>query len=145
MRIGALSSQSGVSVRSLRYYEQQGLLDPRRTAGGQRTYTSAHLAIVVQIQELFEAGFCSSVIRALLPVLDAPADATSHLGAEFDEAEARLRSEKQAIDAELSALARLRRRFGLAPHTRVTLQDGDYDDFAPASAATFDHRDRRLR
>ncbi|MGO1539185.1 MAG: MerR family transcriptional regulator [Leucobacter sp.] len=145
MRIGALSSQSGVSVRSLRYYEQQGLLDTQRTASGQRTYTSEHLAIVVQIQELFDAGFCSSVIRALLPVMDAPTEAARHLGAEFDEAEARLRSEKQAIDAELSALARLRCRFGLAPNTRVTLQDGDYDYFGTTPATTFDHRDRRLR
>ncbi len=33
MRIGELARRTGVSERSLRYYEQQGLLVSERTAG----------------------------------------------------------------------------------------------------------------
>ncbi|MFB6640979.1 MerR family DNA-binding transcriptional regulator [Streptomyces chartreusis] len=38
MKIGELSSRTGVSVRLLRYYEEQGLLLSQRTAGGHRSY-----------------------------------------------------------------------------------------------------------
>ncbi|NED82406.1 MerR family DNA-binding transcriptional regulator, partial [Streptomyces sp. SID11233] len=34
MKIGELARRTGASVRSLRYYEQQGLLDSTRTPGG---------------------------------------------------------------------------------------------------------------
>ena len=145
MRIGELSTQSGVSVRSLRYYEQQRLLEPQRTAGGQRAYTTEHLAIVIKIQELFQAGFCSSVIRELLPALSVPAHAGDQLEAAFNAAAARLHSEKETIEAELSALQRYRTRLGLAPDTRVSMHGGDHDSSAIAPPAPFDHRDRRLR
>ncbi|RLQ81254.1 MerR family transcriptional regulator [Mycetocola zhadangensis] len=145
MRIGELSTRSGVSVRSLRYYEQQGLLTPQRTAGGQRAYTTEHLGIVIEIQELFRAGFCSAVIRELLPALDAPAKAGDQLEAAFDAAAARLHSEKAAIEAELSVLLRFRCRLGLAPDTRVSMQGGDHEPSATTPPAPFDHRDRRLR
>ena len=145
MRIGELSSQSGVSVRSLRYYEQQRLLDPQRTAGGQRVYTAEHLTLVVQIQELFQAGFCSSVIHELLPALGAPAHDGDRLQAAFDAATARLESEKESIESELSALSRLRTRLGLAVDIRVSLHGGLHDSFPAAPPTSFDHRDRRLR
>ncbi|MBD5831212.1 MerR family DNA-binding transcriptional regulator [Janibacter melonis] len=34
MKISKLAERSGVSARSLRYYEQQGLLSPRRSSAG---------------------------------------------------------------------------------------------------------------
>lgn len=145
MRIGELASQSGVSVRSLRYYEEQRLLHPRRTTGGQRVYTAEHLTLVVQIQELFQAGFCSSVIHELLPALGAPVHDADRLQAAFEAATARLESEKESIESELSALSRLRARLGLAPDTRVSLHGGHHDSSPAAPPAPFDHRDRRLR
>ncbi|WP_068774809.1 MerR family transcriptional regulator [Paenibacillus sp. FJAT-26967] len=39
MRIGELSARTGVSIRSLRYYEQQGLLAPIRMENGYRAYS----------------------------------------------------------------------------------------------------------
>lgn len=38
MRIGELSASTGVSMRSLRYYEEQGLLHAERSSSGQRLY-----------------------------------------------------------------------------------------------------------
>ena len=39
MRIGQLAARSGIAVRTIRFYEQAGLLPaPPRTAGGYRTY-----------------------------------------------------------------------------------------------------------
>ncbi|MFI7132248.1 MerR family DNA-binding transcriptional regulator [Nonomuraea sp. NPDC050153] len=37
MRIGDLAKRTEASVRSLRYYEEQGMLSSQRSASGQRT------------------------------------------------------------------------------------------------------------
>ena len=145
MRIGELSARSGVSARSLRYYETQRLLSPGRTTGGQRVYSEEQLGFVLQIQELFRAGFCSSVIQELLPVLGSSRRDAEELRSAFDAAEARLESEKESIEAELLALNAMRLRLGLAPDTRVSLQGGGHDSSPAAAPAPFDHRDRRLR
>ncbi|WDM16438.1 MerR family transcriptional regulator [Streptomyces lavenduligriseus] len=69
MRIGELARCTGVSERSLRYYEQEGLLSARRTPGGHREYTEAAVDRVRRIQELYAAGLCSSKIAKLLPCM----------------------------------------------------------------------------
>ncbi|RKS06719.1 DNA-binding transcriptional MerR regulator [Nocardiopsis sp. Huas11] len=69
MRIGELSRRSGVSPRSLRYYEEQGLLASTRTAGGHREYGPLALERVDRIQCLFAAGLSSATIYALLPCI----------------------------------------------------------------------------
>ncbi|GAA4509558.1 MerR family transcriptional regulator [Actinoallomurus oryzae] len=69
MRIGELARRTGVSERSLRYYEQQGLLAADRTPGGQRDYPDAAVDRVIRIQELFAAGLHSRKIAELLPCM----------------------------------------------------------------------------
>ncbi|GAA2451743.1 MerR family transcriptional regulator [Streptomyces sp. NPDC051041] len=69
MRIGELARRTGVSERSLRYYEKQGLLASGRTPGGHREYPEAAVDRVVRIQELFAAGLSSSKIAQLLPCM----------------------------------------------------------------------------
>lgn len=67
MQIGALSKRTGVSVRMLRYYEQEGLLDPPRRASGYRDYGAAEEETVRRIRLLSEAGLKLAVIRRFLP------------------------------------------------------------------------------
>jgi DNA-binding transcriptional MerR regulator len=69
MRIGELARRTGVSERSLRYYEQQGLLAAHRTPGGQRDYPEQAVDRVIRIQELFAAGLHSKKIAQLLPCI----------------------------------------------------------------------------
>ena len=53
LRIGDLASRAGVSTRTLRYYEELGLLVPARyTAGGERRYRIEDLAHLQRILEL---------------------------------------------------------------------------------------------
>ncbi|MFI6643729.1 MerR family transcriptional regulator [Streptomyces sp. NPDC050504] len=66
MKIGELSRVSGVSVRLLRYYEEQGLLDAERTAGGQRVYGEDAPHVVRRIRAFLEAGLPTRVIREVL-------------------------------------------------------------------------------
>ena len=57
MRIGELAEQAGTSTRTLRYYEQQGLLAARRTSNGYRDYNDVDLRLVQEIRTLLELGF----------------------------------------------------------------------------------------
>ncbi|MGO2034978.1 MAG: MerR family transcriptional regulator [Brevibacterium sp.] len=66
MKIGDLSAATGVSVRSLRYYEEQELLFAERTTGGQRVYDEDASDRVRLIQCLYSAGLTSSSIALLL-------------------------------------------------------------------------------
>jgi DNA-binding transcriptional MerR regulator len=72
MRIGELARRTGVSERSLRYYETQGLLVSDRTPGGQRTYAERAVDRVILIQELYAAGLHSPKIAELLPCMRDP-------------------------------------------------------------------------
>lgn len=67
MRIGELSARSGVSPRSLRYYEERGLLASRRTPGGHREYGEDAVERVDRVQCLLGAGLNTETIRELLP------------------------------------------------------------------------------
>lgn len=69
MRIGELARRSGVSERSLRYYETQGLLRSERTPGGQRQYGEWAVDRVIRVQALYAAGLNSKKIAQLLPCM----------------------------------------------------------------------------
>ncbi|SFK02434.1 MULTISPECIES: MerR family transcriptional regulator [Amycolatopsis] len=77
MRIGDLAARTEVSVRSLRYYEEQGLLSSTRSASGQRQYSEEHVDRVLLLQRLYDAGLSSRTIAALLPCVDLPSEETS--------------------------------------------------------------------
>lgn len=69
MRIGALSQQTGVSVRLLRYYEEQGLLQPVRRASQYREYREDDVRTVQNIRTLLAAGLSTQTIAELLPCM----------------------------------------------------------------------------
>lgn len=69
IRIGELSRRSGVSQRLLRYYEDQGLLQPRRRPSGYREYLSSDIAVVRRIRGLLAAGLSTTTIASVLPCI----------------------------------------------------------------------------
>jgi DNA-binding transcriptional MerR regulator len=70
MRIGELAKRSGVSVRALRYYEEQGLLASVRSPSGQRHYVESAVEKVLFFQDMYAAGLNSRTIARLLPCMD---------------------------------------------------------------------------
>ncbi|GAB3658510.1 MerR family transcriptional regulator [Glycomyces tarimensis] len=65
MRIGELAEATGASVRALRYYEEQGLLESERSARGQRRYGPEAVEKVRWIRQLLAAGVPSRAIVKL--------------------------------------------------------------------------------
>lgn len=72
MRIGELAERTGTSRRLLRYYEEQGLVAPDRSANGYRDYDERFVDRVGQIRGLLDAGLPIRIIKQLLPCLDTP-------------------------------------------------------------------------
>jgi DNA-binding transcriptional MerR regulator len=102
MRIGELAAQAGVSVRALRYYEEQGLLTTTRSPSGQRHYPDQAMDRVLLIQQLYAAGLTSSTILELLPCVDASTSTP--------ESAARLAAERERIDQQIRGLLATRDR-----------------------------------
>ncbi|MEU0164246.1 MerR family transcriptional regulator [Streptomyces iakyrus] len=69
MFIGELSRRTGVSTRSLRYYEQQGLLRPQRRASGYREFDDSDVMVVRRVRILLAAGLNTDLIREVLPCM----------------------------------------------------------------------------
>ncbi|MFJ8636298.1 MerR family transcriptional regulator [Streptomyces sp. NPDC093568] len=102
MRIGELAARAGVSVRSLRYYEEQGLLTSVRSASGQRHYAEYHVERVTFLQRMYAAGLSSRTIAELLPCVDSPSEATS------DAALERMAEERDRLSEHIEDLIRTR-------------------------------------
>ena len=69
MRIGELARRAGTSTRSLRYYEEQGLLPARRSANGHRDYDESDLRLVREIRGLLTIGFALEETRPFVECL----------------------------------------------------------------------------
>ncbi|MEO3751374.1 MerR family transcriptional regulator [Streptomyces sp. B6B3] len=102
MRIGDLAARTGVSVRSLRYYEEQGLLSSTRSPSGQRHYTEHEVERVSFIQRLYAAGLSSGTIAELLPCVDAPSQENSEAALE------RMTQERDRLSRHIADLMRTR-------------------------------------
>ncbi|MFB7088015.1 MerR family transcriptional regulator [Streptomyces sp. NPDC056296] len=96
IRIGEVARGAGVSVRAVRYYEQQGLLVPERSPSGQRLYRQDAIPLVRFFQQMFAAGLTSRRITELLPCWDS--------GQTDAEQRAMLRAERDRIQAKVDDL-----------------------------------------
>ncbi|MFD7136497.1 MerR family transcriptional regulator [Streptomyces sp. NPDC059894] len=67
MRIGEMVRRAGVSERQLRYYEEQGLLEPARLPSGYRVYCTKDIDTVRRIRTLLTAGLTTDTIAKVLP------------------------------------------------------------------------------
>lgn len=68
--IGVLSERTGVSVRALRYYEQNGLLVAARTAAGHRCFPREAVESVRRIRLFLDAGLPIAAVAQLLTCFD---------------------------------------------------------------------------
>jgi DNA-binding transcriptional MerR regulator len=72
LRIGQAAEAAGVSTRTLRYYEQRGLLRPSgHSPGGERRYSAADIERLRTIRQLVDQlGTDLDTVRALLDAED---------------------------------------------------------------------------
>jgi DNA-binding transcriptional MerR regulator len=102
VRIGEVATATGVSVRSLRYYEEQELLAATRTSGGHREYDDDAVDRVLLIQELLAAGVTTVGIADLLPCV--------YSGTTTPAMVEQLRAQREKLDRRARELAATRDR-----------------------------------
>ena len=83
MTVGEVAKKIGVTVRTLQYYDKEGLFSPSAVSeGGRRLYTDKDLIKLHQILSLKHLGFSLDDIQNRLIPLDTPADVASVLAAQ---------------------------------------------------------------
>jgi MerR family transcriptional regulator, thiopeptide resistance regulator len=108
MKVGQLARRTGLTVRTLHYYEEIGLLTPsRRTETGHRMYGAEDIARLQQILSLRQLGFALEDIRGCLD------------GPDFSLAEV-LRLHLSRLREQMESQQQLLRRLeSLAEHVRA--------------------------
>jgi len=72
LQIGEVAERVGLSLRTVRYYEEQGLLEPAsRSPGGFRLYSTDQVDRLALIKQMKPLGFTVQEMRELLDARDA--------------------------------------------------------------------------
>jgi DNA-binding transcriptional MerR regulator len=104
MHIGEVAERIGLSLRTIRYYEEVGLITPSaRTQGGFRLYTEADATRLQLVKDMKPLGFSLDEMRDLLGVLDQLGDVQTP-AATHDHLIERLAMYRVAADARCDAL-----------------------------------------
>jgi MerR family transcriptional regulator, copper efflux regulator len=119
MHIGKLADRSQMSLRTIRHYDEVGLLKPSgRTEGGFRLYTERDFTRPLLIRRMNPLGFTLEAMSDLLRVIDAPE--TSEPG----EGDTEIRSELSGFIQEASRRrAKLEEQLGMADEFLALLRD----------------------
>ena len=70
MHIGELAERTGLSHRTIRHYDEVGILTPGRTEGGFRLYGHADEERLLLIRRMKPLGYTLDEMRELLDVVD---------------------------------------------------------------------------
>ncbi len=86
MKIGDLAQAVGISVETIRFYEQKGLLsEPSRTSGNFRNYSDEHVERLTMIRHCRALDMSHEEIQVLLSALDQPAESCAAVNTVLDE------------------------------------------------------------
>jgi MerR family copper efflux transcriptional regulator len=81
MRIGELAAYCGLTAKTIRFYEQAGLLpEPPRTPGGYRDYPAEATTRLGFIRQAQTAGLTLAEIHSILMLRDSGQAPCSHVG-----------------------------------------------------------------
>jgi DNA-binding transcriptional MerR regulator len=110
MQIGEVADRIGLSLRTIRYYEEVGLAVPSaRSDGGFRLYVEADVERLRVIMQMKPLGFSLEEMRELLGLLDAGADADPARLAHYrEQAAGRVATLRRQLDTAEAFAARLR-------------------------------------
>lgn len=105
MTVGEVAKKLGVTVRTLQYYDKEGLLSPSaESEGGRRLYTDKDLVMLHQIISLKSLGFSLDDIKHRLISLETPTDVANALTEQADS----IREKIEQLTASLTAIEQLK-------------------------------------
>ncbi len=105
MTVGEVAKKVGTTVRTLQYYDKEGLLSPSaESEGGRRLYTDKDLVILHQILSLKSLGFSLNDIKQRLIPLETPTDVATALTKQADSIQEKI----EQLTASLTAIEQLK-------------------------------------
>lgn len=120
MTVGELAKRMGVTVRTLQYYDKQGLLSPSSISeGGRRLYTDKDMVKLHQILSLKHLGFALEDIKNRLIPLESP-----------DEVAQALAGQAEAIRMKIDDLRETLREVEALREEVVCMQEVDFRKYA---------------
>jgi MerR family redox-sensitive transcriptional activator SoxR len=102
LAIGEVATRAGLAPSALRYYEDLGLIEATRTAGGARRYARSVLRRLAVIRAARNIGLSLPEIRAALDTLPPGRPPTAADWAQLSE------GWRDRLDEQIAALSRLR-------------------------------------
>jgi DNA-binding transcriptional MerR regulator len=119
VQIGEAAQHVGMSLRTLRYWEEIGLLVPSgRTSGGFRLYSDADLRRALILKSMKPLGLSLEQMKDLLALIGAGESAEELSSDELDSVAVRVGG---WIEQTSAAIERLERRLGEAHQLRLRL------------------------
>jgi DNA-binding transcriptional MerR regulator len=117
-QIGDVTDRVGLSLRTVRYYEEVGLVVPSdRTAGGFRLYTEDDIERLIMAKELKPLGFSLEEVRTVLDLVttaEADRDLTAAQRTTLAQFAALASERYEKLRAQLAAADRVARRVARA-------------------------------
>lgn len=111
MLIGEVAKRSGVTTKTLRFYEEAGLLvPPGRTSTGYRDYDDSALERLAFIRAAQAAGLTLAEIREVIAIRDSGRAPCSHVGDLLDAKAAAVTRQLTELRHLKGELDRLRRQ-----------------------------------
>ena len=105
MTIGEVAKKMRITVRTLQYYDKEGLLSPSaESEGGRRLYTDKDLVTLHQILSLKSLGFSLDDIKSRLISLETPTDVATALTEQADS----IREKIEQLTDSLTAIEQLK-------------------------------------
>ena len=105
MTVGEVAKKMETTVRTLQYYDKEGLLSPSaESEGGRRLYTDKDLVTLHQILSLKSLGFSLDDIKCRLISLETPTDVATALTEQADS----IREKIEQLTDSLTAIEQLK-------------------------------------
>jgi DNA-binding transcriptional MerR regulator len=104
MQIGEVAERTGLSLRTIRYYEEVGLVAPSaRTSGGFRLYSETDVARLRLVRRMKPLDFSLEEMKDVLSVLDG-LDARDPISEEHHQLIGRLEMYREVTASRVTAL-----------------------------------------
>jgi Cu(I)-responsive transcriptional regulator len=107
MNIGDVASRSGLPAKTIRYYEEIGLIQPARTANGYRRFCEADLHKLAFLGRLRALGFSIEDCRTLMALYEDEARASADVKQVAQQHLERIEAKIQDLEAVRATLSEL--------------------------------------
>lgn len=122
MRIGELAGEAGVPAKTIRYYEELGLMpSPARTGSGYRDYDPSAVSRLRFIRSAQAMGLTLREIKRILDIRDGGRAPCEHVTALIER-------ELEEVDERMAAMRRTRGELERLLARAATLDPADCDD-----------------